>query len=87
MNVGGGNWNSGGNVDIDVGHDWGYGWGGYAAGVVTGAAIGSTVTTIPTSSCWTTYTGGVTYYNCGGTYYQPYYDGATLAYQVVSPPV
>jgi hypothetical protein len=74
-------------VDIDVGHDWGYGWGGYAAGVVTGAAIGSTVSTIPTSSCWQTYTGGVAYYNCNGTYYQPHYEGTSVAYQVVAPPM
>ena len=89
--VGGGNVIAGGwgtDVNVNVDHGWGYG--GYAAGVATGAAIasiGSTVTTIPTSGCWTTYSGGVTYYNCNGTYYQPYYDGATVVYQVVSPPM
>ena len=86
-NIGGGDWNIGNDVDIDVGHDYGYGgWPGYAAGVVTGAALGTSVSSIPTSSCWQTYAGGVTYYNCDGTYYQPYYEGSSLNYQVVAPP-
>ncbi len=57
----------------------------YGAPVAAGIAIGATVASLP-PSCSTEVINGVTYYNCGGTYYQPAYDGPNLVYVVVSPP-
>jgi hypothetical protein len=58
--------------------------------VVAGAAIannsyGTVVYTLP-SSCVTQIVNGVTYSDCGGTWYQPQFDGTTTQYVVVSPP-
>jgi len=87
------------NRDVDVHGDHGYygggGWhGGYpvaraAAGVAavgfTAAAIGSMAYALP-SGCGTVYTYGHPYYNCGGTYYQPQYQGDDVTYVVVEAP-
>jgi hypothetical protein len=32
------------------------------------------------------YWGGVTYYSCGGSYYQPQYEGDTVVYVTVEDP-
>ena len=48
-------------------------------------AIGATVMSLP-PSCSTLVVNGLTYYNCGGTYYQAAYDGPNLVYVVVEPP-
>ena len=53
-----------------------------AAGLV---AIGTTVASLP-PACTSVVVNGITYYNCGGTYYQPAYDGPNLVYVVVQPP-
>ena len=85
--------------DVNVGSDWGWdnGWNGccyhpVAAGVaygaaaaVTAAAIGSTVYTLP-SDCVSTIVNGVTYMQCGSTWYQPQFYGTDASYTVVSPP-
>ena len=56
-----------------------------AATVVTAAVIGSVVRTLP-PSCTTVYANGFAYQNCGGTYYQPQYQGSTVTYIVVNQP-
>jgi hypothetical protein len=85
------------NVDVNrnVNVNRGYGGGGYdrwghpiatgvaigATAAVTSAAIGSMVNTLP-SGC----IASGPYQNCGGTYYQPQYQGSSVTYVVVSPP-
>ena len=64
--------------------------GAYAAGVVTGAVIGSTMTAAAFSAQATTCTkvivSGITYYQCGSTWYQPTTQGSQVTYIVVNPP-
>ena len=55
------------------------------AAVVTAAAIGSIVHTLP-PACTVTVINGISYQNCGGTWYQPQYAGTTVQYIVVNPP-
>ncbi len=75
------------NVHVDVDNHWGYGGVGAGAAVAVGTAIavGAIVSTLP-PSCNTFVADGVTYRNCGGTYYAPRYDGPNVVYEVVSPP-
>ncbi len=75
------------NVDVDVDRHWGYGGVGVGAAVAVGTAVavGAVVSTLP-SNCTTIVADGVTYQNCGGTYYVPSYDGPNVVYEVVSPP-
>lgn len=86
------------NVDVDVHHEYGYGydWDDHyhpvaraavatAAVVTTAAVIGSMVRTIP-PSCVTVVRVGLTYYQCGSTWYQPSYVGSTVQYVVVAAP-
>jgi len=56
-----------------------------AATVVTAAVVGSIVSTLP-PSCTTVYANGFAYQNCGGTYYQPQYQGSNVTYIVVNQP-
>jgi hypothetical protein len=80
------------NVDIDVDDD---GWFGEhpiagmaaigTAAAVTAAAIGSVVYAVP-PSCVTSVVNGMTYQQCGGTWYEPQYVGTTVQYVVVNPP-
>lgn len=87
------NYNVNRNVNVDVDHGYyggGYGYrgGAVAAGVaagVTAAAIGSIAYSLP-SSCTTIVTNGVTYQQCGSTYYEPRYSGSSVSYVVVTPP-
>jgi len=72
---------------------WGGGgyYGGYpAGGVLAGMAIGSVLTaaafSAQSSSCTTVVAGGVSYYQCGSTWYQPTYRGSEVTYIVVNPP-
>jgi hypothetical protein len=85
------------NVNVDVDHHYhrgGYGYGGApvaravvgtAAVAVTAAAIGSMVYSLP-PSCQTVVTSGVTYHQCGSSWYQPRYSGTQTTYVVVDPP-
>lgn len=75
------------NVNVDVDRHWGYGAVGAGAAVAVGTAIavGAVVSTLP-PSCNTIVADGVTYQNCGGTYYVPRYDGPNVVYEVVAPP-
>ncbi|CAG9198064.1 conserved exported hypothetical protein [Paraburkholderia tropica] len=69
---------------------WGGGW--YVDPVavavtvgVTAAVVGTMVATLP-PSCTAVVIGGVTYEQCGATWYQPQYIGTQVQYVVVSPP-
>ncbi len=69
---------------------WGGGWyvDPVAAAVsvgVTAAVVGSMVATLP-PACAAVIVGGVTYEQCGGTWYQPQYVGAQVQYVVVTAP-
>jgi hypothetical protein len=52
---------------------------------VTAAAVGSVTSSIP-PSCTAVVSGGVTYQQCGSTWYQPQYAGTSVTYVVTSPP-
>ncbi len=83
-----GNVNVNRDVDIDVGHGPGWDWGAAvrtAAVVGTEVAVGSYVASQPTG-CSSVCVGGMTYQQCGSTYYMPAYQGSTLTYQVVPAP-
>jgi hypothetical protein len=85
------------NVDVDVHGGYGYYGGGCcyhpvataaavtAATVATAAIVGSMVNTLP-PSCTVTAVGGVTYQQCGNTWYQPQFSGGNTTYVVVNPP-
>ncbi|MHC4094030.1 MAG: DUF6515 family protein [Planctomycetota bacterium] len=51
----------------------------------TGLPIGTAVAALP-AGCASQTVGGLTYFQCGGVYYQPRYSGANLVYTVVMPP-
>jgi len=72
-------------VHVDVDRHWGYPVGAAAVAVGTAVAVGAIVSTLP-PSCNTIVANGVTYRDCGGTYYAPRYDGPNVVYEVVSPP-
>jgi hypothetical protein len=62
----------------------------YAAGVAAGQAsasysIGEIVASVP-SGCVTPNVGGVTYYMCGSTWFQPSYGANGVYYRVVPTP-
>lgn len=88
-----GNINAGNNINIDNDGGWG-GWNDYPVGAglaigtaaaVTGAAIGSMMYSLPPSCAPYPY-GGYSYYNCGGAYYEPRYEGDTVVYVTVPEP-
>lgn len=92
----GGYWGGGWHGPVVVNHYygggcWACGGAAVAAGVAAGAAavatayaIGTTVATIP-AGCMTQYIGGVNYYVCGGTWFQPFYGNNGVYYRVVPP--
>lgn len=83
------------DVHVDVDNDWDHhGWNDHpvatAAAVtatvaVTSAVVGSIVHSVP-PSCQTVVSNGVTYSQCGSTWYQPSYAGSQVQYVVVNPP-
>jgi hypothetical protein len=83
------------NFDRDVNVGRNYGWGdgccyhpvarATAAAVTTAAVVGSEVNSIP-SSCGAVSVNGVTYQQCGDTWYQPEFSGSAVTYVVVNPP-
>jgi hypothetical protein len=79
------------DIDVDVDYDrWGHPVArgvaaGVAAGVATSIALGTRVAVLP-AGCTTIVAGGITYSQCGSTWYQPYYSGATVQYVVVGSP-
>jgi hypothetical protein len=56
-----------------------------AATITTAAVVGSIVHSIP-PSCSAVVVNGLTYQNCGSTWYQPQYVGTSVQYIVVAPP-
>ena len=83
--------------DIDVNVHGGYGCCGCcyhpvataaavtATAVVTAAVVGSIVHTLP-PSCTAIMVGGLTYQQCGSTWYQPQFAGTSVTYVVVNAP-
>jgi len=53
---------------------------------VTGPAIGSEVFALPGSGCNSLGANGITYYNCGSSYYQPHFGSNGVYYTVVANP-
>ena len=56
-----------------------------AAATATAVVVGSMVNTLP-PSCTTVMANGVTYQQCGSTYYQPQFVGGSTSYVVVNSP-
>jgi hypothetical protein len=56
-----------------------------AAAVVTSAVVGSIVHSVP-PSCSAVVVNGLTYQQCGSTWYQPQFSGTSTTYVVVNPP-
>jgi hypothetical protein len=81
------------NVHVDVDRrGWGYDYHPIATGVAVGAAaavtsavIGSIVYSLP-PSCSSVIVNGISYQQCGSTWYQPQYAGSNVSYTVVNPP-
>jgi hypothetical protein len=84
------------NVNVDNHYDYHNGWDDHyhpiatgvaigATAAVTAAVIGSVVYSVP-PSCSTVIVGGISYSQCGSTWYAPRYSGTTVQYVVVSPP-
>ena len=68
-------------------HNDGIGVGGAIAIGVAGMAIGSMITAAALPpSCSTLSVNGMTYQQCGSTWYQPQYSGSQVNYIVVNPP-
>jgi hypothetical protein len=87
------------DIDVDVDrHYGGYGYGCCynphpvataaavtTAAVATAAVIGSMVNTLP-PSCTVVAVGGISYQQCGSTWYQPQFAGSSVTYVVVNAP-
>jgi hypothetical protein len=78
------------NVDVDRNYygDWDDRWhpvATAAAVTATAAVVGSIVRSIP-PSCSTVVVNGISYSQCGSTWYQPQYAGTSVQYVVVNPP-
>lgn len=80
------------DIDVDVDRRYGGGYGccyhpvaRTAAAVTTAAVIGSMVYSLP-SSCQEISVNGLTYQQCGSTWYQPQFSGSSVTYIVVNPP-
>jgi hypothetical protein len=52
---------------------------------VTAAVVGSIVYSLP-PACSMVVVNGISYQNCGSTWYQPQYMGTQVSYVVVNPP-
>lgn len=86
------NVNANRDVDVNVHRDYYDGWDDHwhpvaaaAAVTATAMAVGAIVNSVP-PSCSTVVVSGVSYSQCGSTWYRPQYVGTTLQYVVVSPP-
>jgi hypothetical protein len=82
------NFNRNFNMDVDNHRDY-YPYAGAAGlaigGLLAGGAIGSIAYALP-PSCSPVFLNGITYQQCGSTWYQPQYTGTQLNYVVVPPP-
>jgi len=76
------------DIDVDVDdhyHPWATAAAVTTAAVVTGAVIGSMVRSVP-PNCNTVVVNGISYSQCGNTWYQPQMQGSSVTYVVVNPP-
>jgi hypothetical protein len=80
------------DVNVNVDRDYNGGWDDHwhplaaaAAITATAAVVGSIVNSVP-PSCSTVVVNGVSYSQCGSTWYQPQYAGTSVQYVVVNPP-
>ena len=79
------------NVNVNVNNRGGYYNHGpsvagvVAASVATAIVVGAIVNSLP-PNCTTLVVNGLAYQNCGGTYYQPQYQGNSVSYVVVVHP-
>jgi hypothetical protein len=102
VNVNQNNVNVNRNVNVNVNnhggyndhyyHDWDDDWDDHwhpvatiATAAVAAAVVGSIVRSIP-PNCSTVVVNGVSYSQCGSTWYQPQYVGSSVQYVVVNPP-
>jgi hypothetical protein len=77
------------NVDVDIDRRGGWyddhhQWHPVAA-VATAAVIGSVIYSLP-PNCSTVYVNGITYTQCGSSWYQPRYYGNSVQYVVITAP-
>jgi len=72
------------DVDVDVDDHW-HPVAGVVAVAATAAVVGSVVHSVP-PSCVPVMINGMTYQQCGSTWYQPQYVGSTVQYVVIAPP-
>jgi len=86
VNVIGGRWDSDWDGCCYYGPRYGAAAVGYAAGTIAAASLGSVVYELPPTTCTSTVVNGVTYQQCGDTWYKPEFTGTTVSYVVVSPP-
>lgn len=76
------------DLDVDVDRNWhpvATGAAFAAGAALTSAAIGSVVYSLP-SSCTVSVVDGVSYQQCGTTWYQPRFYGTSVSYVVVKTP-
>jgi hypothetical protein len=74
------------NIDVDVDRRHRrHNNGGFVAGLATGLVIGAIVYSLP-SGCTTLVRNGISYSQCGTTWYQPQYSGNNVTYIVVEAP-
>jgi hypothetical protein len=77
------------HIDVDVDyhhhHPVATAVGVAAVASATAAVVGSIVHALP-PQCSAVVVNGITYQNCGGTWYQPMYAGTQITYVVVNPP-
>jgi hypothetical protein len=57
----------------------------YAAPVSYAPAVGTVVAALPPTGCSSMSVNGVSYMNCAGVFYMPFYSGGALMYQVAQP--
>ncbi len=57
----------------------------YAAPVTYAPAVGTVVASLPPTGCSSMSVNGISYMNCGGVFYMPFYSGGALMYQVANP--
>lgn len=81
------------NIDVDHHGGWDNDWNDHYHPIATAAAIGTTAAIVgsivsrpPTTGCVTQIYNGISYTQCGSTWYQPQYAGTTVQYIVVNPP-
>lgn len=84
--IGGGRWDNNWDGCCYYGSRWGAAAVGYAAGTIAASSLGSVVYELPPTTCTSTVVNGITYQQCGDTWYKPEFTGTTVSYVVVSPP-